>query len=299
MLNMGIDEAANRQSENRGPRSDIVPLLPQDVRGLRLPWLSRFNRENLESHIRENPGKSLRVAGADEYIIGERWRRRDDIANIVEVTGRRNKRALVEALGEQLEAEAARLVLVAEDVWREEPALYSGLGFSLIERIVFFERDIPARHTRKDEDWEVGLPALEIAKATMDDLDLLLALDHDSFPWLWWNSRDEMGTYVLMNDVSVYVARAGGEAVGYASFTMYNGWAHLDRLSVVEGRQGKGYGAAQLVYVLRKMQAAGARNVGLSTQEQNVQSHRLYRRFGFRLGREAMGIYGRRAVVGR
>jgi ribosomal protein S18 acetylase RimI-like enzyme len=102
-----------------------------------------------------------------------------------------------------------------------------------------------------------------------------------------------MGMYLIMEDVSVYVARAGGEPVGYASYTMYNGWAHLDRLAVIEARQGMGYGAAQLAHVMRAMQATGAKNVGLSTQEHNAQSHRLYRRFDFKLGREALGIYGR------
>jgi ribosomal protein S18 acetylase RimI-like enzyme len=297
---MGIDEAAGQQSAIRNPQSAIglEVLRPESVRGLRLPWLSRFNRENLTAHLRENPGLSLRAVGSDEYIVGERWRRREDIANIVEVVGRRSKRALVEGLVERLEAGGARLVLVAADVWRDEPALYSGLGFSMLERIVFFERDIPARHARGDRDWEEGLPTLDITRASVADLDLLLELDHVSFPWLWWNSRDEMGTYLLMEDVWVFVARAGGEPVGYASFTMYNGWAHLDRLAVAETHQRKGYGAAQLAHVLRAMQAEGARTVGLSTQEQNVQSHRLYRRFDFRLGREAMGIYGRWTVDG-
>jgi ribosomal protein S18 acetylase RimI-like enzyme len=282
------------KSEIRNPKSDIEVLTPQGLGDLRLPWLSRFSPENLAAHLVEDPGKSLRVVGTNEYIVGERWRRRDDIANIVEVAGRRNKRALVEALVERLGAEGVKLLLVAEDVWRDEPSLFASLGFSQIERIVFFERDLRAQHARGDREWEEGLPALDIAPASIADLDLLLVLDHASFPWLWWNSQDEMGSYLLMEDVSVFVARADGEPIGYASYTNYSSWAHLDRLAVVSEQQGKGYGAAQLAYALRAMQARGARNVGLSTQEHNLQSHRLYKRFDFRLGRETMGIYGLR-----
>ncbi len=281
------------QPVSRDPQLQIEVLAPGGVRGLRLPWLSRFNYENLTAHLEENPGRSLHVVGTNEYIVGEKWRRREDIANIVEVAARRDKRELVEALAAKLEAGGAKLVLVAEDVWQEDAGLFIGLGFALIERIVFFERDIPARYRRGDREWEEGLPVLNFARASLADLEMLLELDHKSFPWLWWNSEDEMGTYLLMEDVSVFIASARGKPVGYASFTMYNGWAHLDRLAVIEAEQGRGFGATQLANALREMQARGARNVGLSTQEQNVQSHKLYRRFDFRLGRELMGIYGR------
>lgn len=291
---MATDEDADQHSALSSPQSALVEVLtPGNVRSLRLPWLSRFNYENLAAHLDENPGRSLRAVGANEYALGERWRRRDDIGNIVEVAARRHKRELVEGLAARLAAGGAKLVLVAEDVWRDEPAFYSILGFDLIERIVFFEREIPLRYSRGDREWEEGLPALDFSVATLPELDVLLDVDHRSFPWLWWNSADEMGTYMLMEDVSIFLAHLKGEPVGYASFTMYNGWAHLDRLAVVEKQQGKGYGATQLAHVLRSMQDRGARNVGLSTQEHNIQSHRLYRRFDFRLGREGMGIYGR------
>jgi ribosomal protein S18 acetylase RimI-like enzyme len=290
---MASNDASDQDSALHIMYSMIEPLTAANVRGVRLPWLSRFNYANLSAHLEENPGKSLRAVGTNEYIVGERWRRRDDIANIREVGARKHKRLLVEGLARELEADGSKLVLVNEDVWRDEAGLFSELGFGLIERIVFFDRNIPVKGSRDDKGWDVEVPALEYSVATMADLDALLEVDHTSFPWLWWNSRDEMGTYLLTKDVVVFLARWNSEPVGYASFTMYNGWSHLDRLAVIEGQQGHGYGAAQLVNVMREMQSRGARNVGLSTQEQNVQSHRLYKRFDFRLGRESMALYGR------
>lgn len=268
-------------------------LTPATLRSLRLPWLSRFNPDSLSNHLLSSPGMSLRVAGTNEYIIGERWRGRHDIANVLEVGARRHKHDLVEELGERVASGGVALLLVAEDVWRDEPGLYAGLGFGQIERIVFFERDLPARSSRSDQAWEEGVPLMRFERALLGDLALLMRLDHDSFPWLWWNEPDEMGSYMLLEDVSVYLAYVADEAVGYASFTMYNGWAHLDRLAVASSHQRKGYGASQLVNTLRIMQSLGARSVALSTQEHNVQSHRLYKRYGFRLGRSSMGIYGR------
>src|SRR6476646_9069441 len=93
---MGTDELANPQSALREPRPGIEALTVQTVRDLRLPWLSKFNHENLAMYVNENPGKSLRVVGTNEYLVGERWRGRNDIANIVEVAARHNKRALVD-----------------------------------------------------------------------------------------------------------------------------------------------------------------------------------------------------------
>jgi ribosomal protein S18 acetylase RimI-like enzyme len=291
---MGTDELANPQSALRGPHPAIEALTVQTVRDLRLPWLSKFNHENLAMYVSENPGKSLRVAGTNEYLVGERWRGRDDIANIVEVAARHNKRALVEEwIARVSSGGELAMALVAQEVWRDDVRLFEQLGFGLVEKIVFFERNLPSRF-----DWwayaaEQEFPLLEIDRVTVADIEPLLEVDHNSFPWLWWNSRDEMGTYMSMPEVSVYRAKLRDEPVGYASFTMYNGWAHLDRLAVVHEAQGRGYGATQLAFALAQMVKRGARSVALSTQENNTQSHRLYKRFGFQLGRDPMAIYGR------
>ena len=80
--------------------------------------------------------------------------------------------------------------------------------------------------------------------------------------------------------------------MGYTSFTMYRGWAHLDRVAVIESEQGRRLGAAQLAYTLGMMRDSGAASVGLSTQESNVRSHALYKKFGFKQTREQMNFYG-------
>jgi ribosomal protein S18 acetylase RimI-like enzyme len=41
------------------------------------------------------------------------------------------------------------------------------------------------------------------------------------------------------------------------------------------------------------MRELGAASVGLSTQEDNTQSHRLYRAFGFKQQSDTMTFYGR------
>jgi ribosomal protein S18 acetylase RimI-like enzyme len=275
------------------PVSDVAPeiasLTAEQARRIRLPWLSRFSTETLHAHIRANPNLALWVPATGEYIIAEPWRRRPDIAHIMEAHARRGKEALVRAILSRSEEAGFGLALMSDDVWKDNPKLYASLNFSHIERIVFFQKDLRAFDAGS---LLPGLPRVEVLRAGWEHLDLLLTLDHDSFPWLWWNSRPEFEEYMSIKGVSVYIARYNGEPVGYASFTMYSGWSHLDRLAVVTAHQGRRLGATQLAHVLQIMRDQGAASVALSTQQSNTQSHTLYQRFGFRHTREQMNFYG-------
>jgi ribosomal protein S18 acetylase RimI-like enzyme len=195
----------------------------------------------------------------------------------------------VRAMQALMREDGSRLLLMSDDVWNDQPRSYLDLGFSPLEKIVFFQKDL--RHLGAS-DISSPLPSLTFRIAELEDLDLLLALDNNSFPWLWWNSREDMEGYIQTESVSIHLAFADSVPVGYASFTMYSGWAHLDRLAVITPQQGRKYGAAQLVNAMNAMVALGATHVGLSTQENNVQSHRLYKGFGFRQTRDSMNIYG-------
>jgi ribosomal protein S18 acetylase RimI-like enzyme len=276
------------------PLSDENPtievLQAKDVRDLRLPWLSRFSSETLRMQLLEVPGMSLWVPRTGEYLVAEPWRRRSDIAQVLEVTARKGKPALLNELMARLQEAGYSLVLMTSDVWYDDPKAYSGLGIELLERIVFFHKELgDAKSSQPARE----LPALDFTLLSLGELDLLLQVDHASFPWLWWNSPREFENYMQMEGVYVYLARLAGAPVGYASFTMYQGWAHLDRLAVIESQQGKGYGAAQLVHTLRAMEALGAGSVNLSTQENNIQSHKLYKGFGFKRARDVLSLYGK------
>jgi len=279
---------------------ELADLTVRDIPDLRLPWLSHFSAETLAAHLAANPGKALWVPATGEYIVAERWRHRDDICQVVEVTARKGKAALVRTLTERLEREGCKLVLLSEEAWHDQPHAYSEMGFAYLEKIVFFQRSLKGLDIH-----ELGstLPELDYHIVEQADLDLLLHLDNNSFPWLWWNSREDMELYLAMGGVSAYIARAktaggAGEPIGYASFTFYDGWAHLDRLAVITEQQGRKFGAAQLVHAMGRMIEHGAGHVGLSTQEDNYKSHGLYKGFGFKQTRDFMGLYGKWLVVG-
>jgi ribosomal protein S18 acetylase RimI-like enzyme len=276
---------------------EIRPLEPADIRGLRLPWLSHFSPATLSAHLDQNPGVSLWVPATGEYLVAERWRHREDIANIVEVTARKGKRALAQDFLDRLAAQDYTLVVMPDEIWRDDPGTYKDLGFDTVETIVFFEKDLrPAAQPHASSTPRPQLPTLRFSLLTVSDLDLLEQLDHSSFPWLWWNSRADLEYYIQLPGVFIYAAEHDGTPVGYASFTMYPGWAHLDRLAVSTPLQGRRFGAAQLAYVLRLMEERGARTVALSTQLTNVQSHKLYTAFGFRRRPDMMSFYGKGLV---
>ncbi len=271
------------------PAPQIAALTVEQVLHLRLPWMSRFNTESLTGHVRANPDMSLWVPSTGEYVITEQWRRRQDITHIVEVHARRGKQALIEAVLAKARSLDQGLTLISDEVWKDSPRLYSDLHFDGIERIVFFQKDLRGLRVG---DMVSGSHELEITPCGWAELELLLTLDHDSFPWLWWNSRAEFEEYRRMPGVHITIARLNAVPIGYASFTMYGSWAHLDRLAVITPYQGRKLGAAQLTHTLQAMRDMGAASVGLSTQQSNTTSHSLYKSFGFRQTREQMNFYG-------
>ena len=258
---------------------------------LRLPWLSHFSNNTLRRHVQDNPDLALWVPATGEYVVGERWRHRDDIANIVEVTSRKARPQLVRSMVDHATSLGYTLVLLSDETWRDDPKLFSDLGFGRIETIVFFEKHLRRAYLRDIPPPET-LATLKYSLLTAADLDLLERLDHDSFPWLWWNSQVELEYYIQTPGVFVYLAEHEGEPMGYASYTVYSGWAHLDRLAVITAHQGRRFGAAQLSHVLQLMVDQGAASVALSTQETNTVSHRLYKGYGFHQTSEKLSFYG-------
>lgn len=270
-------------------RPAVQALTGDDVRDLRLPWLSRFSKQSLAAHLQESPGLSFWVPATGEYVVAEPWRRRSEIAQIMEVAARKSRLSLLQTLLKELHSNGFRIAIMLDDVWRDQPKLYSEIGFAHIEKVVFFQKELRASGAPQ---LAHALPELSYRRPTLDELDLLLEVDHSSFPWLWRNSRTEMESYLQLDNVAAYIAWHEGVPVGYSSFTLYHGWAHLDRLAVIAQEQGRNFGAAQLAYALGLMVKDGAGSVSLSTQQNNTPSQRLYTGFGFKQTRDAMNLYG-------
>ncbi len=261
---------------------EVELVQPEDIPSLNLSWNSHFNTPTLRQHLQEFPGLSLRVRGQADYIIGDKWRRRNDIGQLTETRSRHYKLELVNGLLEEYRRKGYQAVVVGADEQNENQKFYDEAGFSELERIVYYEKPDVKVPNHFDHP-PVTLRPYSHSEAVLADW---LAVDNASFPWLWWNSRAELEFYRKQEGVTIqlaYQSVPGGTVrpVGYFGYTLYERWAHLDRLAVIPDLHGQHIGAYLLAAALGSMAERGARRVTLSTQHDNYKSQRLYEGFGF------------------
>jgi len=270
------------EAKGKKERPVLDPLRPEDVAGLNLNWNSHFNTPGLRNHVREFPGLCWRVRGQGEYIVGDNWRRREKVGQIIETRARLYRAELVQELVNEYARRGYGAIVVGSDEQSDNARFYNEIGFQEMEQIVYYEKpDVLSNYNYRQHPTQPLL--MPYQPALLPDL---VQVDHAAFPWLWWNSQNELEHYVKQEGVTIYLAyrqAAGADLVpiGYFGFTLYERWAHLDRLAVTTHLQGQRLGAYQLAYALELMASRGARRVTLSTQETNYQSQRLYEGFGF------------------
>ena len=259
-----------------GADASPVPLRAGDVGRLNLSWSSNFAPRDLEQHLATHPGRSWWVPASGEYLIGGPWRHRDEIAAVQELSARQHTEALVGAFTAACGEDGLRLAVMLDQHEGRSESFYQRIGFDLLQQIIIYElprlpRPIPP---------PTGLHFTPAGPAAWDEL---LAVDHAAFPWLWWNSAAEFEAYAALYGVEIYLGREpDGTPVTYAGITSYRGWGHLDRIAVIPGRQGRGYGLETLNFAAAHLGELGAKRIGLSTQADNIRSQHLYEAYGFR-----------------
>jgi [ribosomal protein S18]-alanine N-acetyltransferase len=188
-----------------------------------------------------------------------------------------DQRAVLHALWQDLvtdlRAQEVRLVaLLAVRDWITDYA--QELGFTYQEDIITLAR---AGQTMP----EPRPHRLMLRAAEPYDLETLARVDQAAFSAPWQLAADELRQAYRIS-ASCTVALQEGRIVGYQLSTLYFDGAHLARLAVVPHMQGKGVGGVLLGDVLSRFFRRGVYSMTLNTQASNLQSQRLYRRFGFR-----------------
>jgi len=115
----------------------------------------------------------------------------------------------------------------------------------------------------------------------IDDLDDIVRIDRECFPDTPI-PRDVMGQRLASGEEHVFIAMRGKRVVAFAIDTQRDpdlGWLNI--LAVEAEERSGGIGAALAVRTAKRLFAAGAQEVGLSTDEGNPAA-RLYVRLGFR-----------------
>lgn len=271
------DTATARDIEYLGEH--IALLTPEAVPRLRLPWDGRFSPRELRDIAGREPSLSVWNRQSGEFLVAASWRHRNDIATIMELGATGGAIELIDAFCQVGATRGVEIVVASEQAERRKREFYVNARFDLLEEIIIYE--MARIRSRPPELRGLRFLALRLGDDSM--LDTLIALDHEAFPWLWWNSRAEFLEYASAPGVRIDIGYdATGRAVAYVGVTRYRSWGHLDRIAVVPDVQGRGYGRAALDYAVMTLAAAGARRVGLSTQARNTASRSLYESYGFR-----------------
>jgi ribosomal protein S18 acetylase RimI-like enzyme len=266
------------------------PLTPQVVARHRFDWAHRVDINELDRTVAIYPGRSFWVPYDDELLVVAPWRNRTDIANVAQISAIRRLDDLIDAARSAAFQLGAGAFVMPE--WNEtrNPRFYERNGLQLLETVISFEM---STESSRPADLNRGDPE-QLTTVDSPLLDQILSIDNAAFPWLWRNSRLEFEHYLLSPGVEIWALRDERKVpVAYVGITSYAGWGHIDRVAVDPARQGQGHGQNSVLFALARLRQLGARRVGLSTQQSNFRSQRLYTRIGFRETRQNdYQIYG-------
>lgn len=127
------------------------------------------------------------------------------------------------------------------------------------------------------------MPAgVTVRKATLDDLDDIMALERATFPSDAW-SRELMGSELVAGHTHYVVMHAGDELVAYGGVSSPEGieLADIQTLAVASTRRRSGLGTALLLTLLDAARDRGAREVLLEVRADNPAAQALYAQHGF------------------
>jgi ribosomal-protein-alanine N-acetyltransferase len=147
------------------------------------------------------------------------------------------------------------------------------VGFRQVNRVVTL---------RCRGDWSScpGPSDLQVRAATAADLDDILVVDNAAFAPMWWYSR-EILCRALNSAFCFDVAYLGDVCAGYQFSTLRMGRGHIVRLATCPELRSRGIGARLLSEAMTALDLAEVERITVNTQEDNLPSLRLYRRFDF------------------
>jgi ribosomal protein S18 acetylase RimI-like enzyme len=264
---------------------EVEPLTLADLPRLQPAGNPRIDTGDMRAILASSPHRSFWVPETGEFVLVAPWRNRTELPSVHTLWSFRSDGPLIRAASRAAaEAGAAALVML-ETGERRRPEFYHRYGFSRIEGIRTYEHVEPQVLAR-----QLDPRSQAFVRVTRDQPELLAAvlrIDHAAFPWFWWNASEEFDVYLRMPEVEVWAGVRDDEVVSYIGFTVFHRWAHLDRIAVAPGAQGRGIGRSAVAFAARRMMAEGARQVGLSTQRGNRVSRHLYESLGFRHTRQS------------
>ena len=281
---------ANSQTDQTESELRVEPISAEDAHRIRPGWTSRFDKPEIRNVVSQYPQISQWIPETGEYLIAGPWRHRSDISTVLELSGRAGAANLLRSFAMASAEQGLELALLSEHQESRNPRLYERAGFDLLEHILIYE--LPSIPSLRLEQFTLRFSEMLVLRD--EDLNALIELDHEAFPWLWWNSDGEFLNYGRARGVKIYGGwDASGRLVSYVGVTLFRSWGHLDRIAVRPELQGQGIGRESLEWSIFALARSGARRIGLSTQARNERSRVLYERYGFeRMPKQDYYLYG-------
>ncbi len=119
-------------------------------------------------------------------------------------------------------------------------------------------------------------------EATPADVRAIARIDRAAFPDMP-KPEEALRAELLDGDRRVLVATSKGEVAGYCSYGLPDReYGYIHDLAVSESRRREGIGSGLVARALKRLFAAGAEEVGLTTEQTNGGAIRMYRELGFR-----------------
>jgi ribosomal protein S18 acetylase RimI-like enzyme len=175
----------------------------------------------------------------------------------------------------------ATVAAIAMQSWFQQ--LLATSGFENRQNIVMLEWQVQPRLVYETN-------GIHIRKMTDADLPQVVETDNAAFHPLWHNSFD---TIKLAYSQALFatVAENSHGIYGYQISTGHGQRAHLARLAVRPGAQGRGVGRALLNDLFTKVTRNGILRLSVNTQSDNGTSLSLYQKMGFHRTGEEYPVY--------
>ncbi|HEY84731.1 MAG TPA: GNAT family N-acetyltransferase [Chloroflexi bacterium] len=158
-------------------------------------------------------------------------------------------------------------------------------GFRLQEEIVTYRRKAQALPPVTPH------PRLTIRQVHIADLPALVNLDELVFGSTWHKPKSAFREAIQRAPIFI-VGHIDNTLIAYIWCDQRGDHGHhLTRIGTHPDYQGQGIGAQLLRYALDNAQKMAIKTVSLNTQESNLRSRELYRRFGFEEIHQNVGVY--------
>jgi ribosomal-protein-alanine N-acetyltransferase len=128
--------------------------------------------------------------------------------------------------------------------------------------------------TQKDEE-----VLLDISPMRLGDLDELMVIELDSFTAPW--SKKSYEEVLALDTVSGFVARAGGEMVGYMLTQSIVGEMELHTFAVKSSWRRRGIGKRLIEYMIEDARKRGIKDIFLLVRVSNLAARTLYEKMDF------------------